>query len=115
LLSASAATWLAGCATSANAPTPAVEVPVIPAVPADIQACAKAPVDPPDRALDAGEVERLWKTDRAALARVNACLNRLVCQYQDVRADIGKVDGTTCETKRDAEHARRLSVPQAKR
>jgi hypothetical protein len=68
-------------------------------VPADVAACAKEPVNPPDRAFDAGEAERLWKTDRAALARVNACLRRLVCQYQDVRADIGRVDVKTCQER----------------
>jgi hypothetical protein len=66
-------------------------------VPVDVLFRAKRPVTPPDRELDAGEVEKLWKTDRAALARVNACLRRLVCQYQDVRAEIGKIETAICE------------------
>lgn len=74
-----------------------LEAPIIPAVPADVLACARAPVAPPDRELDAGEVEKLWKTDRATLARVNGCLHRLVCQYQELRQDIGKVDVAACE------------------
>jgi hypothetical protein len=69
---------------------------VIPAVPADVLACARGPVTPPDRELDVGEVEKLWNTDRAALAHVNACLRRLVCQYQDVRAEIGKIETGSC-------------------
>jgi hypothetical protein len=93
------ATCLAGCATSSNAPAPVVEAPVIPAVPADVLACARGPVTPPDRELDAGEVEKLWKTDRATLARVNACLRRLVCQYQELRQEIGKVEVAACEQK----------------
>jgi hypothetical protein len=68
-------------------------------VPADVQACARSPVVPPDRELNAGEVERLWNTDRATLAKVNACLQRLVCQYQDVRQGIGRVDGAGCDDK----------------
>jgi hypothetical protein len=68
-------------------------------VPADVQACARSPVVPPDRELNAGEVERLWNTDRATLAKVNACLHRLVCQYQDVRQGIGRVDGAGCDDK----------------
>jgi hypothetical protein len=99
--SALLAICLAGCATSSNAPAPVVEAPVIPAVPADVLAW---PVTSPDRELDAGEVEKLWKTDRAALARVNACLHRLVCQYQEVRqeigkTEIGKVEVAACEQK----------------
>ncbi|MBR1313483.1 hypothetical protein JQ562_20740 [Bradyrhizobium sp. AUGA SZCCT0051] len=67
-------------------------------MPADVAACERAPVDTPDRELDAGEIERLWKTDRAALAKVNACLRRAVCQYQDVREGIGRVEGVACES-----------------
>jgi hypothetical protein len=62
-----------------------------------VLACAKDPLAPPDRDLDAGEVERLWKTDRAALAKVSACLRRLVCQDQEVREEIGRVEAVACE------------------
>ncbi|MGY4259777.1 hypothetical protein ACVI1L_006845 [Bradyrhizobium sp. USDA 4516] len=80
-------------------------------MPADVAACERAPVDTPDRDLDAGEIERLWKTDRAALAKVNACLRRAVCQYQDVRERIGRVDGVACENIAPAEKlAPRLSL-----
>jgi hypothetical protein len=83
-------------------PAPA-DAPNIPPMPADVAACERAPVDTPDRELDAGEIERLWKTDRAALAKVNACLRRAVCQYQDVREGIGRVDGVACENITPAE------------
>ncbi|NLS69151.1 hypothetical protein E3H11_09505 [Bradyrhizobium brasilense] len=76
---------------------PPPDAPNIPALPADVAACERAPVDTPDHELDAGEVERLWKTDRAALAKVDACLRRAVCQYQDVREGIGRVEGVGCE------------------
>ncbi|MGY3689928.1 hypothetical protein ACVIGA_000008 [Bradyrhizobium sp. USDA 3240] len=82
---------------------PPPDAPNIPALPADVAACERAPVDTPDRELDAGEIERLWKTDRAALAKVNACLRRAVCQYQDVREGIGRVDGVSCESAPPAE------------
>ncbi|SDF31282.1 hypothetical protein SAMN05216337_105110 [Bradyrhizobium brasilense] len=72
-------------------------------MPAEVAACERAPVDTPDRDIDAGEIERLWRTDRAALARVNACLRRAVCQYQDVREGIGRVDGVACENIAPAE------------
>lgn len=38
------------------------------------------------------------KTDRAALAKVNACLRRAVCQDLDVREGIGRVEGAACES-----------------
>ena len=90
---------LAGCATSVDVPppAPAVAAPVIPNVPPDVLACASAPVVTPDRNIDAGETEKLWKTDRAKLAKVNACLHRLICEYQDVRRDIGKVNTVGCK------------------
>jgi hypothetical protein len=72
------------------------DAPEIPPVPADVLACVRQPVTGEPRELTEGEVARLWKTDRAALKKVNACLERLVCLYQDVRADIAKVDTTTC-------------------
>ncbi|ODM77812.1 hypothetical protein [Bradyrhizobium elkanii] len=82
---------------------PPPDAPNIPPMPADVAACERAPVDTPDRDLDAGEIERLWKTDRAALAKVNACLRRAVCQYQDVREGVGRVDGVACDSTPPAE------------
>ncbi|WP_316207176.1 MULTISPECIES: hypothetical protein [unclassified Bradyrhizobium] len=64
-------------------------------MPADILACAHGPVAPPDQPLDAGEVERLWKTDRARLAQLNSCLRCAVCQYQDLRAELGRIETAT--------------------
>ncbi|MEY9807241.1 hypothetical protein [Bradyrhizobium elkanii] len=90
-----------GSVDKLQAPPP--DAPNIPAMPADVAACERAPVDTPDRDLNAGEIERLWKTDRAALAKVNACLRRAVCQYQDVREGIGRVDGVACENMASAE------------
>ncbi|MCS3447259.1 MULTISPECIES: hypothetical protein [Bradyrhizobium] len=83
LTSALLATCLAGCVASGSVDKlqpPPPDAPNIPPMPADVAACERAPVDTPDRDLDAGEIERLWKTDRAALAKVNACLRRAVCQ-----------------------------------
>ncbi|MHC1943437.1 hypothetical protein IF803_03525 [Bradyrhizobium sp. UFLA06-06] len=82
---------------------PPPDAPNIPPMPADVAACERAPVDTPDRDLDAGEIERLWKTDRAALAKVNACLRRAVCQYQDVREGIGRVEAVACDSSAPAE------------
>ncbi|WP_316214274.1 hypothetical protein [Bradyrhizobium sp. SZCCHNR2032] len=96
LLSVSTALLLAGCAASVKEAPHLVEPPLIPPLPADILACAHAPVAPPDQALDAGEVERLWKTDRARLAQLNSCLRRAVCQYQDLRAGLARVETATC-------------------
>lgn len=93
---------LAGCATFGNpepAPAPVVETPEIPAVPADVLACFQKPTDPTDADTNAGDVEKLWKTDRAALAKVNGCLRRIICQYQNVRQDIGHVEGVACQPK----------------
>ncbi|MCP1731256.1 hypothetical protein [Bradyrhizobium elkanii] len=83
--------------------SPPPDAPNIPALPADVAACERTPVDTPDRDLNAGEIERLWKTDRAALAKVNGCLRRAVCQYQDVREGIGRVEGVACESTAPAE------------
>ena len=90
---------LAGCAASVNQAPRAVEPPVIPPVPADVLACRHDPVDVPDRDLEVAEIERLWKIDRDRLARVSACFQRLVCQYRDVRAGVGRVDTATCNGK----------------
>lgn len=75
------------------APPPAP--PVIPAVPADVASCLRNPTN--GETLTAEQIERAWKTDRATLVRVNSCLRRIVCQYQAVRKDIGRVaDAATC-------------------
>jgi hypothetical protein len=106
---------LAGCVTSDSVDRlqpPVVVTPEIPPVPADVLACRRDPVDTPDRALDAGETERLWKTDRAALAEVNACFRRLICQYQDVRAGLGRAETKTCEAAKPP--ARRKLFPNLK-
>ena len=104
LASAFLATQLAGCATfdEPEPVRPVVQSPEIPAVPSDVLACFQRPTIPPDAETNAGDVEKLWKTDRAALVKVNGCLHRLVCQYQDVRRDIGHVDGVACEEKKPA-------------
>jgi hypothetical protein len=96
LKSASLALLLAGCAASVSEAPRAVEPPVIPPLPADVLACRHDAVDVPDRDLEVAEIERLWKIDRDSLARVSACYWRSVCQYQDVRAGIGRVETSTC-------------------
>lgn len=74
-----------------------------PEIPADVQACSTAPVMFGEKQLDAGEVERLWKTDRARLARVNACLRRLICAVADYRREISKVEEYLCEPAKSAD------------
>ena len=96
LSSASLALLLAGCAASVSEAPRAVEAPIIPPVPADVLACRHDPVDVPDRDLDVDEIERLWKIDRDSLGRVNGCFRRLICQYQDLRAGLSRVETTTC-------------------
>lgn len=93
------ATAVAGCAASDKPPVAPEPVTAnIPAVPADVLACRQLATVTPDRDLTAGEVERLWKTDRARLARVNRCFHRMLCQYADIRRDIGKVENEpVCE------------------
>jgi len=92
------ATALAGCATSVEPPAPPAPAPIIiPTVPPDVLACVKGPSDVPDSALDACQVEKLWKTYRASLAKVNACLHRVVCQYQEVTKEFGNADGVSCD------------------
>ena len=65
-------------------------------MPSDVLACRHDPVDVPDRDLEVGEIERLWKIDRDSLGRVSACYRRLICQYQDVRAGISRVETKVC-------------------
>ncbi|WP_445490167.1 hypothetical protein [Rhodopseudomonas sp. RCAM05734] len=100
---------LAGCARSDRTlEAPAPPPPNLPAVPADVLACPRDATDPPDRDLDAGEVERLWKTDRAALAKVSGCLRRLICQDLETRRELGKVDEKVCTPAAAKKPARRL-------
>ena len=96
LASAFLALLLAGCAASVSQAPRAIEPPIIPPVPPDVLACRHDPVDVPDRDLDVGEIERLWKIDRDSLGRVNGCFRRLICQYQDLRAGIGRVETRVC-------------------
>jgi hypothetical protein len=96
LICASLALLLAGCAASVSQAPRTTEPPIIPPVPSDVLACRHDPVDLPDRDLDVGEIERLWKIDRDSLVRVSGCFRRLICQYQDLRAGIGRVETTTC-------------------
>lgn len=87
---------LAGCAASGDAlPDPTAAY--IPQLPADVLACRQSPTIIPDRELTAGEVERLWKTDRARLAKVNGCFGRAICQYQYVAAGLAKASQVACE------------------
>lgn len=74
-----------------------VQAPNIPAVPSDVDRCAEDPTSRPAK-LSAAEANRLWNVDRASLARVNGCFYRLICQYHDVRKEIGQVEGErTCD------------------
>jgi hypothetical protein len=86
---------LAACAT----PDKQIEyiTPPAPEIPADVQVCLRSPTDVPESELDAGQVERLWKTDRARLAQVNGCLRRLICSVADYRREISKVEENLCK------------------
>lgn len=85
---------LAACATSGDLPKPN-----IPPVPPDVARCERTATDLPDRALTAEEIERLWKTDRAALGVVSNCLHRSICQTADTRRRIGGVDDPLCRKR----------------
>jgi hypothetical protein len=80
---------LAACATSNEPLRPAA--PVIPPIASDLDRCRVKLSAIPDAAIDAGDVERDWKSDRAEAIKVNACLVRALCQYHQVRKDIGRV------------------------
>lgn len=74
---------LGGCATSAEPPPPPAAE--LPPVPADISACLRMDgVDIPDRALTAGDVEKLWGGDRRILAVLRRCGLRLEAWYVDL-------------------------------
>lgn len=68
----------AACAKPPS-PVPDVAPPVAaPEVPADLRLCFTGLVDVPDRALTAGDVERLWKDDRKRGAAMARCGQRLL-------------------------------------
>ena len=77
------ATLLAGCEES-DKPPPAT---VLPAIPADIRSCfARSGAVIPDREMTVGEVETLWKQDRAFGRAMKRCGKRLIAWYDDLRA-----------------------------
>lgn len=89
------AVLLVGCETFGKkdpVPAPVPQAPFIAAIPSDVDGCAQAPAAIPDRALTAEETERLWKTDRARLRKLNGCFVRLKCGYAAVRKEVGKVE-----------------------
>lgn len=69
----------AACSKPPEAPAPALPSPVAaPEVPADLRLCFVGLTDVPDRALTAGDVERLWKDDRKRAAAMARCGRRLL-------------------------------------
>lgn len=77
---------LAACATSAEPPPPPPSA--LPDIPPEIRACLHMEgVEVPDRPLDAGEVERLWKGDRRIRAALGRCGLRFLAWYDELRAD----------------------------
>jgi hypothetical protein len=67
-------------------------VPVIPALPTDIETSQWALTERPAGAdVDADTVQRLWATDRANFAKLRSEFARLRCQYQKVRREVGRV------------------------
>lgn len=76
---------LAGCAKFVDPPPPA-QLPELPEVPAEIQACLLMEgVEIPDRPMDAGEAEKFWKSDRRILVALRRCGGRFVGWYEDLR------------------------------
>jgi hypothetical protein len=43
-----------------------------------------------DKELTVGDVERLWKTDRLRLKKLNTCFSRLVNLYETTREGLAK-------------------------
>lgn len=60
----------------------------VPELGPEIRACRQAPVEVPARKLSAGETERLWKTDRAGLVKVDGCLGDAIAHADDVKAGL---------------------------
>ena len=59
----------------------------LPPFPNDIAQCfKKAGVEIPQRALTAGEVERLWASDRITIKAKTLCGARAVAWYSDLRS-----------------------------
>ncbi len=81
---------LPGCANSGLPQLVAVTA-NIPPIPPDVELCAQEATARGAR-LTAKEANRLWNLDRTALAKVNGCFYRLICQYHDVRREIGRVE-----------------------
>ena len=73
---------LAACGPSTSRPTNPDQ---LPSVPVDIQLCFRAAAGLPEKALNAGEVEALWKNDRVRVAVNARCGARLLHWYEDVR------------------------------
>lgn len=83
--------FLTQCASNPLQKEYVVQAPNIPAVPSDVDRCAEDPTSRPAK-LTASEANRLWNQDRASLVKVNSCFYRLICQYHDVRKEIGQVE-----------------------
>lgn len=83
LLLALIALPLAACGPSDNTSTTTA----LPSVPADIQACFRAAGNVPDKALNAGEIEALWKSDRVKVAVNARCGARALSWYESLRVN----------------------------
>lgn len=102
---------LPGCGSNPLAKEYVTLTPNIPSVPSDVERCAEEPVVRGTR-LSPSEVNRLWNRDRASLARVNGCFYRLICQYHDVRREIGKIEDEPQCTPTEEELRRETSRPK---
>ncbi|ABS69728.1 hypothetical protein Xaut_4507 [Xanthobacter versatilis] len=75
---------LAGCAASVEPPPPPPSE--LPEIPEEIRACLHMEgVEIPERGLDAGEVEKFWKSDRRILAALGRCGQRFILWYEQLR------------------------------
>ena len=59
----------------------------LPPVPADIQTCFRAASGGPDKALNAGEIEAMWKNDRVKVAVNARCGARVLAWYESLRVN----------------------------
>ena len=81
-------TLLTGCALSGEKSLP---VTILPDIPVDLLTCYKNTTTwPENKALTVGEVEKLWKTDRLSLIKLNDCYKRLVIIYGEAKQGVTK-------------------------
>lgn len=81
---------VAGCAGSGARDLSSVIAAGMVPVPSDITQCRTPAVRVPKGPLNAGQVEKLWSSDRIRLAKVNRCLTRSINLYRETKAGLKK-------------------------